>query len=51
MKDENKINIYFITYIVSVMVLAFIYFTVPERKEFVEFQIEWWKEALAVFIF
>ncbi len=51
MKDENRKNICFITYIVSVMVLAIIYFAVPERKEFIGFQIEWWKEALAVFIF
>ena len=44
MKDEGKKNILFIVYITAVLVLAVIYFTVPERKAFLNFQLEWWGE-------
>jgi len=44
MKAENNQNIFFVLFIVTVVVLALIYFSVPERKEFLEFNIRWWKE-------
>ncbi len=44
MKTENKKNILFVLYMLSVLVLAVIYFSVPERREFIEFHIRWWKE-------
>jgi hypothetical protein len=44
MKTENKKNILFVLYLLTVLVLAVMYFTVPERKEFLEFNLRWWKE-------
>ena len=44
MKDEGKKNICFILYITAILVLAIVYFTVPERKTFFDFQIKWWSE-------
>ena len=38
----------FILYILTVLVLAIIYFTVPERKEFLDFQLKWWGEMWRV---
>lgn len=46
MKAEGGKDLLFIGYIVIVIALAVIYFTVPERKEFIEFQIQWWGEFL-----
>jgi len=48
MKAERK-NILFVLYIISVLVLAVIYFSVPERRDFLEFNIRWWKEFWQVF--
>ena len=44
MRDEGNKDILFVLYILAVLILAVIYFTVPERKEFIEFQFKWWKE-------
>ncbi len=44
MKAENRKSIFFVLYIITVLVLALIYFSVPERKEFLEFNMKWWKE-------
>lgn len=44
MKTENKKNMLFVLYLLTVLVLALIYFSVPERKEFLEFNLRWWKE-------
>jgi hypothetical protein len=46
MKAENKKNILFVLYILTVLVLAVIYFSVPERREFIAFNMKWWKELL-----
>jgi len=48
MKSENKQNIFFVLFIVTISVLAVIYFSVPERKEFLEFNMRWWKEFWSV---
>ena len=48
MTDEGKKDTLFIIYMVLVMFLAFIYFTVPERAEFFEYQLKWWTEFWAV---
>ncbi len=48
MKDEGKKNIIFIVFIAAVIVLAVIYFTVPERKAFLDFQMKWWSELWSV---
>jgi len=44
MKAENKKRILFVLYMLTVLVLVLIYFSVPERKEFIEFHLRWWKE-------
>ena len=49
MKKRGK-EILFIVYILTVLILAVIYFTVPERALFIENQIEWWSEMLGVVI-
>ena len=48
MKKSTKKNGLFILYILTVLVLAVIYFTVPERKEFFDFQLKWWGEMWQV---
>ena len=48
MKDENKKNILFVIYITAVLVLAIIYFTVPERGAFFDYQVKWWSEMWEV---
>ena len=42
MKENAKKDKLFILYILTVLVLAVIYFSVPERKEFLDFQVKWW---------
>jgi hypothetical protein len=48
MKENNKKDMLFVLYILTVFVLAMIYFTVPERKEFLDFQLKWWGEMWQV---
>ena len=48
MRDEEKKNILFYMYITAVLVLAVVYFTVPERKAFLDFQLKWWGEFWSV---
>jgi hypothetical protein len=48
MKENLKKDSLFILYILSVIVLAIIYFTIPERKEFFDFQLKWWGEMWQV---
>lgn len=45
MRDEDLLrDILFGIYIFSVVTLAFVYFTVPEREIFIENQLIWWQE-------
>jgi uncharacterized membrane protein len=46
MRVEHKKDMLFALYIAAVIVLAVIYFSVPERKEFIEFNVKWWEEFL-----
>ena len=46
MKDENMKDVLFVLFILTVIILAVIYFTVPERKDFLEFQSKWWREFI-----
>ena len=48
MKENTKRERLLILYILTVLVLAIIYFTVPERKEFFDFQLKWWGEMWQV---
>ncbi len=43
-------EIFFIVYLVVTVLLAAGYFSVPERVQFMEFQIEWWKELFTVIL-
>jgi hypothetical protein len=43
MKEHTK-DILFIVYIIMVILLSFLYFSVPERVLFMENQITWWNE-------
>jgi len=50
MKAEDRKDIYFILYIIIVLILAVIYFTVPERAFFIDNQLKWWKEMWEVIL-
>jgi hypothetical protein len=50
MTEEQKKNILYIVFIISVIILAVIYFSVPERSVFIENQLKWWKEFREVFL-
>ena len=43
MKMTRK-DIVFWIYILCVVVLSILYFSMPERKEFINNTIQWWKE-------
>ncbi len=43
-KEEQGKDIVFILYILTVLILAVIYFSVPERALFLENQMKWWGE-------
>ena len=43
MKKDRGRDILFSVYLLAVLSLAFIYFTVPERRLFIENQLEWWE--------
>ena len=46
MKEERKKDILLICYVLAVAALAVLYFSVPERKDFFDFQLKWWGEML-----
>lgn len=48
MKDKGGRDAVFILYMAAVVILAVIYFTVPERKAFLDYQIKWWSEFWSV---
>jgi len=48
MKENSIKDRLFVLYILTVLVLTIIYFTVPERKEFLDFQLKWWNEMLQI---
>ena len=50
MKTEGRRDIYFIFYTIIVLILAVIYFTVPERALFIDNQLKWWKEMWRVIV-
>jgi hypothetical protein len=41
-------DIYFILYLIGVVIMAIIYFSVPEREAFLENQVQWWSEMWEV---
>lgn len=50
MKTEGKKDIYFILYLIIALILALIYFTVPERALFIDNQLKWWGEMWEVIV-
>lgn len=44
MKRENRQDIYAVLYIVVLLVMAVIYFAIPARKQFIDYQLVWWGE-------
>ena len=50
MTEEQKKNFLYIVFIVTVVLLAVIYFSVPERAKLIENQFKWWKEFRETFL-
>ena len=48
MKAERRKDILFILYILVILVMAVIYFTVPERMSFLKNQFRWWGQMLDI---
>ncbi len=48
MKEKGRKGIYFVLYIIAVLVMGVIYFTVSGRKQFIENQLDWWGELWEV---
>ena len=48
MKKIERKDLFFIIYMLVVVVLGFVYFSVPERADFFEFQVRWWNEMFGV---
>jgi hypothetical protein len=48
MKEERSKKIFLTLYIVTILILAVIYFAQPERKLFIENTVKWWTEFLIV---
>jgi hypothetical protein len=42
--EERSKDIVFILFILAVLILSILYFSVPERVVFMENQIKWWSE-------
>ena len=50
MTEEKKKGFLYILFIITVTILAVIYFSVPERALFMENQLKWWKEFREAFL-
>lgn len=50
MNEERTKHIVFIFYILSVLILGLIYFSVPERKVFIGNVIKWWSDLWDIMI-
>jgi hypothetical protein len=50
MTEEQKKNILYIIFILTVIIMAVIYFSVPERGKFFANQIIWWTEFREAFL-
>ncbi len=44
MKEDRSKDIIFVLFILAVLTLSILYFSVPERALFMENQIKWWSE-------
>ena len=50
MEKGHHRDIVFLVYIFVILILAVVYFTVPERGVFLENTIKWWAEFWDIFI-
>lgn len=50
MKEDRSKDIIFVLFILAVLILAILYFSVPERALFMEKQIKWWSELWDIVI-
>ncbi len=48
MRAEKRKDLFFILYIAVIIIMAVIYFTVPERMSFLENQFKWWGQMLDI---
>jgi hypothetical protein len=48
MKEDTGKDLLFILYIAAAGILALLYFTVPERRDFFHFELKWWREFVDV---
>ena len=48
MKEKRSKKIFLTLYILTILILAVIYFAQPERKLFIENTVKWWSEFLEV---
>jgi hypothetical protein len=42
--SERLKDILFAVYVLIVVTLSILYFSVPERAQFMEYQLQWWKD-------
>ena len=50
MTEEQKKDYLYLLFIITVIILAVLYFTVPERSMMIENQMRWWKEFKVTFL-
>ncbi len=50
MKEDRSKDIIFLLFILTVLILSVLYFSVPERVLFMENQIKWWEELWDIVI-
>ncbi len=50
MKEGRSKDIIFLLFILAVLILSVLYFSVPERVLFMEHQIKWWEELWNIVI-
>ena len=47
-ESEVRKRTFFVLYIITIGIMAIIYFSVPEREAFLENQVQWWSELWEV---
>lgn len=50
MKEDRSKNIIFLLFLLAVLILSILYFSVPERVLFMENQMKWWGELWDIVI-
>ena len=50
MKEDRSKDIIFLLFMLAVLILSILYFSVPERVLFMENQMKWWEELWDIVI-